>query len=109
MSDTQSITATTPPPTPTPDNTVGIQFNLEGVGIFLGILISLTILGGIIVQFIIDSRVKAEIQKLIDEHAKTTGHDKLESQIGRLQRRVVRIETQLDMEPMTFSMGNNDE
>lgn len=93
-------------PTPVPDNTVGIQFNLEGVGIFLGILISLTILGGIIVQFIIDSRVKSEIQKLIDQHAKTGGHDKLEDQIGSLQRRVVRVETELGLPPMTFSSGD---
>ena len=91
-----------------PSNTLGLHVNLEGVGIFLGILVSLAILGGVIVQFIIDSRVKAEIEKLIDEHAKTPGHRQLEREINSLQRRIVRIEAELKMEPMTFSKGGDD-
>lgn len=91
---TSQILLTTNSSVESSENSFTFDINLEGVGIFLGILISLSILGNFVIKLIINSTIKHEINNLIEEHEERYHRD-LSARVGKLETRVFEIRSRL--------------
>lgn len=78
-----------------------VTLNLEAIGIFLGILVSLTILLGVLIQYAnklssLDHRLHFLQQELL-EHSNSDGHKVFVDKLENATQNVYRVEKSLDL------------